>query len=37
MNGTGEHHLKLARFRKPKAAGLLSYVEDRPNTNTAIL
>jgi hypothetical protein len=37
-DGTGEHHLvKLSRFRKPKAACFLSYVEYRPNTNVAIL
>jgi hypothetical protein len=30
--------VKLARFRKPKATCFLSsYVEYRPNTNTAIL
>jgi hypothetical protein len=29
--------LNLARFRTPKAACFLSYVEYRPNTNTAIL
>jgi hypothetical protein len=28
--------VKLARFRKPKATCLLSYVEQRPNTNTSI-
>jgi hypothetical protein len=27
-------YVKLARFRKPKAACFLSYVEYRPNTNT---
>jgi hypothetical protein len=27
--------VKLARFRKPKAACSLSYVEYRPNTNTS--
>jgi hypothetical protein len=26
--------VKLARFRKPKAACFLSYVEYRPNTKT---
>jgi hypothetical protein len=25
--------VKLARFRKPKASGFLSYIEYRPNTN----
>jgi hypothetical protein len=29
--------VKLARFRRPKAACFLSYVEYRPNTNTAVL
>jgi hypothetical protein len=29
--------VKLARFRRPKAACFLSYMECRPNTNTAIL
>jgi hypothetical protein len=27
--------VKLARFRKPKAACSLSYVKQRPNTNTS--
>jgi hypothetical protein len=27
--------VQLARFRKPKAACFLSYVEYRPNTNTS--
>jgi hypothetical protein len=26
----------LGRFREPKAACVLAYVEDRPNTNAAI-
>jgi hypothetical protein len=29
--------VKLARFRKPNDACFLSHVENRPNTNTAIL
>jgi hypothetical protein len=29
--------VKLARFRRPKAACSLSYVEYRPNKNAAIL
>jgi hypothetical protein len=29
--------MKLARFRKPKVICFISYVEYRPNTNTAIL
>jgi hypothetical protein len=29
--------VKLAKFRRPKAASSLSYVEYRPNTNVAIL
>jgi hypothetical protein len=28
--------VKLARFRRPKAACFLSYVKYRPNKNTAI-
>jgi hypothetical protein len=28
---------EVTRFRRPKAACFLSYVEYRPNTNTAIL
>jgi hypothetical protein len=36
MDGTGEHD-QLARFRRPKATCFLSYVEYRPNTNTAML
>jgi hypothetical protein len=32
MDGTGEH-MKLARFRKPKATCFLSFVEYRPSTN----
>jgi hypothetical protein len=27
--------VKLARFRNPKAAHFLSYVENRPNTNAS--
>jgi hypothetical protein len=37
VNGTRECHLKLVRFRRPKATCFLSYVEYKPNTNTAIL
>jgi hypothetical protein len=37
MDGAGEHHLKLARFRRPKAICLLSYEKYRLNTNTAML
>jgi hypothetical protein len=37
MNGTGEHHLKLARLRRPKAACSLSFVEYIPNTKAAML
>jgi hypothetical protein len=29
--------VKLARFERPKATCFLSYIEYRPNTNTAIL
>jgi hypothetical protein len=30
MDGTGEHHLKLTWFIRPKAMCFLSYVENRP-------
>jgi hypothetical protein len=30
-------YMKLARFRRPKDAYFLSYVEYRPNTNATIL
>jgi hypothetical protein len=29
--------IEVSRFRRPKTAYFLSYVEYRPNTNTAIL
>jgi hypothetical protein len=32
-----ENTVKLARFRRPKVACFLSYVEYRPNTNIVIL
>jgi sulfite reductase alpha subunit-like flavoprotein len=37
MGGTGEHHLKLVRLRKPKATCSPSYVDHRLKTNAAIL
>jgi hypothetical protein len=37
MDGIGEHHLKLARIRRPKAACFLSYMEYRSNTNSNIM
>jgi hypothetical protein len=35
MDESGDHYLKLARFRKPKATYFPSCVEFRPNTNTS--
>jgi hypothetical protein len=37
MNGTGKHHLKLARLRRPKAACSPSYADCRIKTNAAVL
>jgi hypothetical protein len=37
MDGTGEHHLQLARFRKTKVACFFSNGEERFNTNTNII
>jgi hypothetical protein len=37
MDGTGEHHLKLVRLRKPKATCFPSYGNYRPNPNAAVL
>jgi hypothetical protein len=34
MDGTGKHHLKLARLGRPCS---LSYVDYRPKTNAEIL
>jgi hypothetical protein len=34
---SGEHHSEVSQVQKAKAARFLSYVEFRPNTNTAIL
>jgi hypothetical protein len=37
VDGTGEHHLKLARLRRPKTACFLSNVDCKPKKNVAIL
>jgi hypothetical protein len=37
MDGTGEHHLKLARLRRPKLACSPSCADYRPKINAVIL
>jgi hypothetical protein len=37
MDGTEEHHLKLARLKRPKITCSPSYVDYRPKTNAEIL
>jgi hypothetical protein len=37
MDGTGEHHLQLARLRKPKITCSPSYTDYRPKTNAVIV
>jgi hypothetical protein len=37
MDGTGEHHLKLARLRRPKIICSPSHEDIRPKTNAVIL
>jgi hypothetical protein len=37
MDGTGEHHLKFARLRKPKITCSPSSADHRPKTNAVML
>jgi hypothetical protein len=37
MDGTGEHHLKLVRLRRPRIICSPSYVDFRTKTDVVIL